>query len=193
MPIAKLYDDKGVLYLPSKQHPGAATACIGVLDAEPSYHVVLPFQVNLNSEGIVGPSAGLAFTLGLMQKLDSGNLTGGLKVAATGTMSVTGQIGAIGGIQQKTIAVRSSGASIFLVPPDNYAIAEEVRRLDAEGLRRVDHLAGAVGAGAVRGQSGEGHRFLIGASPLSPEREGTVLVCRACRKKPPSSRSRRAN
>lgn len=125
LPIAKLYDDKGVLYLPSKQHPGAATACLGVLDAEPSYHVVLPFQVNLNSEGIVGPSAGLAFTLGLMQKLDSGNLTGGLKVAATGTMSVTGQIGAIGGIQQKTIAVRSSGASIFLVPPDNYAIAKK--------------------------------------------------------------------
>jgi PDZ domain-containing protein len=125
LPIAKLYDDKGALYLPTKQHPGAATACLGVLDAEPSYHVVLPFQVNLNSEGIVGPSAGLAFTLGLMQKLDAGNLTGGLKVAATGTISVTGQIGAIGGIQQKTIAVRSSGASIFLVPPDNYAIAKK--------------------------------------------------------------------
>jgi len=123
-PIAKLYDDQGVLYLPTKQHRGGATPCIGVIDAEPSYAVKLPFTVNLNNEGIVGPSAGLAFTLGLMQKLDPANLTGGLKVAATGTMSVTGAVGAIGGIEQKTIAVRASGASIFLVPPDNYAIAK---------------------------------------------------------------------
>ena len=124
-PIAKLYDDDGVIYLPSKQHPGEATPCIGVLDAEPSYAVKLPFAVNLNSEGIVGPSAGLAFTLGLMQKLDPANLTGGLQVAATGTMSVSGQVGAIGGIEQKTIAVRSAGAAIFLVPPANYATARQ--------------------------------------------------------------------
>jgi PDZ domain-containing protein len=125
-PIAKLLEVKGQTYLGSKQHPGHATACIGVLDAEQSYAISkLPFQVDLNSEGIVGPSAGLAFTLGLMQKLDRGNLTNGLQVAATGTMSVTGQIGAIGGIQQKTIAVRSSGAGIFLVPPANYATAKK--------------------------------------------------------------------
>lgn len=125
-PIAKLLEVNGQTYLGSKTHPGHATACIGVLDAEPSYAISkLPFQVNLNSEGIVGPSAGLAFTLGLMQKLDAANLTNSLQVAATGTMSVTGQIGAIGGIQQKTIAVRSSGARIFLVPPANYATAEK--------------------------------------------------------------------
>jgi PDZ domain-containing protein len=125
-PIAKLVEVKGQTYLGSKQHPGHATACIGVLDAEPSYAISkLPFQVNLNSEGIVGPSAGLAFTIGLMQKLDRGNLTNGMQVAATGTMSVTGQIGAIGGIQQKTVAVRSAGASIFLVPQANYATAEK--------------------------------------------------------------------
>lgn len=124
-PIAKLYDDNGVIYLPTAQHPGSTTACIGLLDAEASYHVTLPFQVNLNSEGIVGPSAGLAFTLGLMQKLDPADLTGGHKIAATGTMAVNGAVGAIGGIQQKTIAVRSSGASIFLVPPANYGTAEK--------------------------------------------------------------------
>jgi Lon-like protease len=125
LPIAKLYDDHGVLYSPTKAHPGVATPCIGILDAEPSYFVKLPFPVNLQSEGIVGPSAGLAFTLGVMQKLDPANLTNGMKVAATGTMSVTGQIGAIGGIQQKTIAVSSSGASIFFVPPANYPIAKK--------------------------------------------------------------------
>ncbi len=124
-PVAKLNDDDGVISLPTAQHPGSATACIGLLDAEPSYDVTLPLRINLNSEGIVGPSAGLAFTLGLMQKLDAADLTGGRKVAATGTMAVNGAVGAIGGIQQKTLAVRASGASIFLVPPANYATAEQ--------------------------------------------------------------------
>jgi len=124
-PIAELVQIKGVLYLGSKQHPGHATSCIGVIDPEPSYAISkLPFAVDLSSEGIVGPSAGLAFTLGIMQKVDVANLTGGRQVAATGTMSVTGQVGAIGGIQQKTIAVRSAGASIFLVPQANYQTAE---------------------------------------------------------------------
>jgi Lon-like protease len=125
-PIAQLIDDKGSLYFPAKGHPGHPVACLGVLDPEQSYSVgKLPFTVNLNSEGIVGPSAGLAFTLGLIQKLDAANLTNGHEVAATGTMSVTGQIGPIGGIQQKTIAVRAAGASIFLVPPANYKTAEQ--------------------------------------------------------------------
>ncbi len=123
--VARLFDDRGVLYAPSTKHPGSATPCIGVLAAEPSYAVRLPFQVNLNSEGIVGPSAGLAFTLGLIEKLDAADLTGGRQVAATGTMSVTGAVGAIGGIRQKTIAVRAAGASIFLVPRANYAVARQ--------------------------------------------------------------------
>lgn len=98
--------------------------CIGVLDAETSYSVSkLPFRLDLSSEGIIGPSAGLAFTLGLMQKLDPYDLTGGHKVAATGTMSVTGAIGPVGGVAQKTIAVRNSGARIFFVPPAQYKVA----------------------------------------------------------------------
>jgi len=84
----------------------------------------LPVKVDLSSEGIVGPSAGLAFTLGLMQELDPANLTGGLKVAATGTMSIDGTVGDVGGVAQKTIAVRGAGASVFLVPPQEYAVAK---------------------------------------------------------------------
>jgi len=84
----------------------------------------LPVKVDLSSEGIVGPSAGLAFTLGLMQELDPANLTGGLKVAATGTMSIDGTVGDVGGVAQKTVAVRGAGASVFLVPPQEYAVAK---------------------------------------------------------------------
>lgn len=84
----------------------------------------LPVKVDLSSEGIVGPSAGLAFTLGLMQELDPADLTGGRKVAATGTMSIDGSVGDVGGVAQKTIAVRNAGASIFFVPPQEYSVAK---------------------------------------------------------------------
>ncbi len=84
----------------------------------------LPVKVNLSSEGIVGPSAGLAFTLGLMQELDPADLTGGQKVAATGTMSMDGTVGDVGGVAQKTIAVRAAGASVFFVPPQEYRVAK---------------------------------------------------------------------
>ena len=70
----------------------------------------------MNAEGIIGPSAGLAFTLGLISKLDAANLTGGAIVAATGTMSLDGTVGDVGGVAQKTVAVRNAGATIFFVP-----------------------------------------------------------------------------
>lgn len=99
--------------------------CIGSFDAETSYRLTnLPFKVDLSNEGIIGPSAGLAFTLGLMQRLDPFDLTGGHKVAATGTMSVTGAVGPVGGVAQKTVAVRDSGAQIFFVPPAEYKVAK---------------------------------------------------------------------
>ena len=84
----------------------------------------LPVKVDLSSEGITGPSAGLAFTLGLMQELDAADLTGGLKVAASGTMSIDGTVGDVGGVAQKTVAVRGAGAKVFLVPPQEYAVAK---------------------------------------------------------------------
>jgi PDZ domain-containing protein len=84
----------------------------------------LPVNVDMASEGIVGPSAGLAFTLGLMQELDPANLTGGLKVAATGTMSIDGTVGDVGGVAQKTVAVREAGANVFFVPPEELAVAK---------------------------------------------------------------------
>ena len=65
---------------------------------------------------IGGPSAGLAFTLGLLDDLTPGNLMGRGRVAATGTMSPDESVGAIGALRQKAIAVRDAGATLFLVP-----------------------------------------------------------------------------
>ncbi|MCL6104535.1 MAG: hypothetical protein M1483_02705 [Actinobacteria bacterium] len=83
-----------------------------------------PFPVSIDTQDIGGPSAGLAFTLGLIDQLGGGGLTGGKKVAATGTISFNGQVGPIGGIAEKTVAVDNAGAQIFFVPPDEYAKAK---------------------------------------------------------------------
>jgi PDZ domain-containing protein len=82
-----------------------------------------PFPITINSEGIGGPSAGLAYTLGIIQALTPDDMTGGKKVSATGTIDATGQVGDVGGVAQKTVAVRNAGATLFLVPPPEYKVA----------------------------------------------------------------------
>jgi PDZ domain-containing protein len=144
-PVAELFSEHGQIGLPPKGQHGHPVACMGSLGTEDWYRVSgLPFAVDLNSEGIVGPSAGLAFTLGLMQKLDRYDLTGGLKVAATGTMSINGQVGAIGGVEQKTIAVRASGAAVFFVPPANYKRAKAYAgpHLKVYAVSSIDQVLG---------------------------------------------------
>ena len=78
--------------------------------------VELPFELNINTGSIGGPSAGLAFTLTLIDELTEGELTGGESVAVTGTMELSGEVGAIGGLRQKASAVAQSGVTLFLVP-----------------------------------------------------------------------------
>jgi len=83
-----------------------------------------PFDVDIDSGQIGGPSAGLAFTLTLLDTLTPGDLTGGVKVAATGTISPGGTVGPIGGLKQKTIAVMRTDAKVFLVPASEIADAQ---------------------------------------------------------------------
>jgi len=79
-----------------------------------------PFDVTVNiSPDIGGPSAGLMFALAIYDTLTPGSLTDGQIVAGTGTISAEGQVGPIGGIQQKVVAARDSGAELFLVPEAN--------------------------------------------------------------------------
>jgi PDZ domain-containing protein len=83
-----------------------------------------PFDVSIEVGDIGGPSAGLALTLGLLDILSNGELTGGHRVAATGTISLNGAVGDVGGVAQKAVAVRDAGAQLFLVPPQEYAVAK---------------------------------------------------------------------
>lgn len=117
----------------------------------------LPFEVDIDSGAIGGPSAGLAFTLTLIDELTPGELTGGGQVAVTGTIRIDGTVGAIGGLAQKVSAVRQQGATVFIVPTEqgeaDLARAREVAGDDVE-IVPVDDLDQALAALAERGGNG---------------------------------------
>ncbi|HWG60143.1 MAG TPA: PDZ domain-containing protein [Streptosporangiaceae bacterium] len=94
---------------------------VGVLVTE-SFR--FPFNVKIRVGNIGGPSAGLMFALGIVDKLTPGDLTGGKFVAGTGEISPNGAVLPIGGIQQKLAGARSAGATIFLTPAQNCADAK---------------------------------------------------------------------
>ena len=78
----------------------------------------------MHTQDIGGPSAGLAMTLGIMDKLSSGRLTGKRIVAATGTIDQNGSVGDVGGVAEKTMAVERAGATVFFVPSVEFQAAE---------------------------------------------------------------------
>jgi PDZ domain-containing protein len=103
---------------------GAPHAYIGIVTSTKA-NPKLPFGVTIDAGNIGGPSAGLAFTLGIIDELSTTDLTGGQVIAATGTIEPNGTIGDVGGVAQKTAAVRKAGAVAFLVPPGEYQEALE--------------------------------------------------------------------
>jgi PDZ domain-containing protein len=82
-----------------------------------------PFEVDINLADVGGPSAGLMFALGIVDKLTAGDLTGGNFVAGTGTIDEAGKVGPIGGIEMKLVGARNAGAEYFLTPSANCAAA----------------------------------------------------------------------
>jgi PDZ domain-containing protein len=92
-----------------------------------------------------GPSAGLMFSLAVIDKLTTGNLTASKFVAGTGTIKPDGEVGKIGGIGHKMSAAHDAGATVFLVPAGNCyeATSDKVPGLQ---LIKVDTLGGAVDA-----------------------------------------------
>jgi len=125
----------------SPDEPGRTI--IGVWPAD-TRRVTLPFEVEIDTDRIGGPSAGLAFALALIDELSPGELTGGVRVAATGTIDADGTIGSIGALRQKAVAVREAGATVFLVPAsqseDDLAAAREAAgpRVRVEAVATLD-------------------------------------------------------
>ncbi len=118
----------------------SGSAVVGVNVVE-SYQ--FPFQIKISVGSIGGPSAGLMFALGIVDKLAAGNLTGGRFIAGTGEIAADGTVSPIGGIQQKMAGARQAGATIFLTPAAN---CPDTAGAVPAGLRlvKVSTLAGAV-------------------------------------------------
>nr|WP_286131940.1 PDZ domain-containing protein [Clavibacter michiganensis] len=91
-----------------------------------------PFDVKIQLDNVGGPSAGMMFALGIIDKLSDGELNGGQKVAGTGTISADGTVGPIGGIRQKLFGARDAGADWFLAPASN---CDEVTGHVPDGIR----------------------------------------------------------
>jgi len=106
-------------------------ALIGI---SPSTRSHFPVEVDIKLRDVGGPSAGLMFALGILDKLQAGSLTGGRIIAGTGEIDQDGKVGAIGGIAQKMRGALREKATVFLVPAANCA---EARTARPDGLRLI--------------------------------------------------------
>ena len=107
-------------------------AIIGI-QVEQSAEIDLPIDVDIDLGGVGGPSAGLAFSLEVLEQLGR-DVDRGYRVAATGEIELDGGVAPIGGIKQKTLGAKEAGIEVFLVPAGENA--EEARR-NANGLRII--------------------------------------------------------
>jgi PDZ domain-containing protein len=121
----------------------AATGCAGATGFDRSWLGVaiedgvrykIPATVRIDTSNIGGPSAGLAMTLTLIDELSRGSLTGHQVVAATGTIDAYGNVGDVGGVAEKTVAVQRAGAKYFIVPQVEVATAQQA---SSSGLRII--------------------------------------------------------
>jgi Lon-like protease len=96
--------------LPAKK---GKTSLIGILVQD---QIIFPVKITISHGNIVGPSAGLMFSLGIVNDLSKTDITKGCKIAGTGTIDPSGAVGEIGGAKQKIIAANNAGVKYFLVP-----------------------------------------------------------------------------
>ena len=98
---------------------------VGVLLTDADVEIIFPVDVEIDSQNIGGPSAGLMFTLEIIDALTEDDLTQGRRIAGTGTIDASGEVGEIGGMRQKTFAAIDAGAEYLLVPEGNFEEAAE--------------------------------------------------------------------
>ena len=92
-----------------------------------------PIDIDFNISGVGGPSAGMIFAIGIIEKLTEEDLVRGRKIAGTGTITSSGKVGGIGGIEEKMIGAARIGATLFLAPRENCPDIEHV----PEGLKVI--------------------------------------------------------
>lgn len=116
---------------------------IGIYITTLNWKPVLPLKIQINTGDIGGPSAGSMFAIEILNQLSSKDLARGRKVAGTGTISLNGEIGEIGGVEQKVIAAHRDGAQIFFVPEKNAPDANKAARelnIDVVPVKNLDDM-----------------------------------------------------
>jgi PDZ domain-containing protein len=118
-------------------------AAIGVLIAD---ETDFPVDVEITIGDIGGPSAGMMFALGIMDRLSEEGLTGGAAVAGSGTITADGRVGGISGIPQKMVSAQRDGAEYFLVAADSCSQVAQSAAYGELEVVRVETLDDAVAA-----------------------------------------------
>ena len=98
---------------------------LGIVSQDAIEHSKLPVDIDIVTHNVNGASAGLMFTLAIIDQLTPGGITKGNVVAGTGTIEMNGNVGPIEGVDLKLVAARRAGATVFLVPLDNYSEAKD--------------------------------------------------------------------
>lgn len=124
-----------------------------VKDAEGNYRLGIlvgykydfPVDVELQLGDVGGPSGGMMFALGIIDRLTPGDMTGGLHIAGTGTIQQSGVVGPIGGVVLKLHGAKAAGATVFLAAAGN---CPEIVGNEPDGLRvvKIEKLSDAVSA-----------------------------------------------
>ena len=142
-----------------EREPVTVTAELGARPDDPDQPVLgvstvdrstytFPVDIAIDSGKVGGPSAGLAFTLAILDRMTPGSLTGDDRVAVTGTIELDGSVGPVGGVRHKTEAAISEGARLMLVPPAEYDEAVEAAdgRIEIESVSSLDEALAALEA-----------------------------------------------
>ena len=93
---------------------------VGFLASTPNQQFIFPFEVDIKTGNVGGPSAGMMMALNVYNLLTEADITNGKKIAGTGTIEIDGSIGPVGGVKQKVIAAKRANAGLILVPTANY-------------------------------------------------------------------------
>jgi PDZ domain-containing protein len=156
---------------------GTTVPFIGILSmgTQPVYD--FPFPIKIDADQIGGPSAGLAWTLGIINSLSGGRLTGGATIAASGTIDPDGSVGDVGGVTQKTVAVENAKATVFLVPQVELKVAQAKANAHlkvfgvtslAQAMHDLESLGGHLGRAASGPPAGPGGHAVPFQWQMSP-------------------------
>ncbi|MGZ8761707.1 MAG: YlbL family protein [Acidimicrobiia bacterium] len=129
------------------REPNKGSAYLGIVAETRDLTFDFPVDVTIDPGPVSGPSAGLAFTLAIIDEMTPGSLTGGKKVAVTGEMLSDGTVGEIGGVAQKAVAADDAGAGLMLVPRSEAGAARpRAGSMTVVGVRTLDDALAALSA-----------------------------------------------